>query len=107
MKMQTTNENKQRTKLRSLLKNPIQVKRSWTLKNIIYCTIAFVYLLYFDAKERVTKTLRKTVVKNAIRIRIKIITITTIISNTKTSIKVTSRTRDCATHILAIRKIQI
>ena len=58
------------------------------------------YLLYFDAKERVTKTLRKTIVKNAIRIRIKIIIKTTLISNTKISIKVTSRTRDCAIHIL-------
>jgi len=54
--MQTTHENNQRTKIRSLLTNPSEVKRSQTFKNIIYYKIVFVYLLYYDAKERVTKS---------------------------------------------------
>jgi len=111
--MQTTNKNNQQPPLRSLLTNSNQVDRGWTLKNIIYCKIVFVYLLYVlkRERERVTKTLRKKVLKNAVQTIIKVVIKTTIISNTKIPTKMTSRTRDYAIPIQSkafpLRKIQI
>jgi len=88
-----------------------QVQRNRTLKNIIYCAIVFACLLYYDTKGRVTEIFRKTLMKNAVKILLKIPIKTIIISNTKISTKITSHIRGCAismqSYSFPLRKIQI
>ena len=75
------------------------------------CIFIVLWLLYYAVKEWVTKTLRKTVLKNAVRFITKILMKIIIISNIKIFLKVKSRVRDCIIPILFYsgrsKKIQI